>query len=682
VHTTSVSNPARAQNHSRGGESGVSQIAVHEDGALWTCRTSVISSCLTAQPVGSALASARADAHAVEPSTRKARARQRCTSEVCQTQKPLVSAALAGDRHTTMAELPPLTPLPDLPPDAAIAQATPLADIREIAEGLGLADDDLELYGRHKAKVALGVVEQRRATRPPGKLVLVTAMTATRFGDGKTVTSISLAQGFGQLGVSHCLALREPSLGPTFGIKGGAAGGGRSQVLPMEDINMHFTGDLHAITSANNLLAAVVDNRAFYQEQAIRRGKAQASPGDLDPERIIWRRVLDVCDRQLRHCDIGLGKKSDGFPHRTGFDITAASEVMAVLALAKDRADLRARLERMVVGWTRDDRPVRAGELECVGALEVLLRDALAPNLVQTIERTPALIHCGPFANIAHGCNSRVATELALHSAEWTVTEAGFAADLGAEKFLDIKCRELGTFPAAAVLVVTCRALKLHGGVALDSLGDEDIAALTAGFANVRVHLDNLRTVYGLPVVVAINRFGFDTRAELQALVHLIEGEGARWAISEGFGRGGEGATELARQVMAAAAEGNRPLQPCYELDAPLRAKVETLASRVYRADGVDWSPEAEADLERIAAAGGDVLPICVAKTQHSISDNPDLKAAPTNWRLRVAGLKLSAGAGFVVVRTGDLMLMPGMPPKSAAQKIGLDAEGNIYGLS
>lgn len=581
-----------------------------------------------------------------------------------------------------MAELPPLSPLPELPPDAAIAQATKLAPITTIAQQLALGDDELELYGRYKAKVALDVVERRRATRPRGKLILVTAMTATRFGDGKTVTSIGLAQGLGKLGVSHCLALREPSLGPTFGIKGGAAGGGLSQVLPMEDINMHFTGDLHAITSANNLLAAVVDNRAFYQEQEIRQGKREPSPNDIDPERIVWRRVLDVCDRQLRHCQLGLGKRSDGFPHAGGFDITAASEVMAVLALAKDRADLRARLERMVVGWTRDGRPIRAGSLDCIGALEVLLRDALAPNLVQTIEKTPALIHCGPFANIAHGCNSRVATELALHSADWAVTEAGFAADLGAEKFLDIKCRELGVFPAAAVLVVTCRALKLHGNVPLGELGQENVPALTAGFANVRTHLDNLRSVYGLPVVVAINRFDFDSQAELQAVADLSEAEGVRWAVFDGFGRGGEGGVALAEQVMAAAVEGNRPLRPSYELGLTLREKIETLAARIYRADGVDWSREAEADLERIVAAGGDALPICVAKTQHSLSDDPELKAAPTGWRLRVAGLKLSAGAGFVVVRTGDLMLMPGMPKKSAAQKIGLDERGNIFGLS
>jgi formate--tetrahydrofolate ligase len=581
-----------------------------------------------------------------------------------------------------MASLPPLSPLPQLPPDAAIAQATKLAHIHVIGERLGLSPDELEPYGRHKAKISLDVVDQRRRERPRGKLVLVTAMTATRFGDGKTVTSISLAQGLGKLGVSHCLALREPSLGPTFGIKGGAAGGGLSQVLPMEDINMHFTGDIHAVTSANNLLAAVVDNHAFHQEDEIRRGKAESKPSDIDPERITWRRVLDICDRQLRSCQIGLGKKSDGFPHTTGFDITAASEVMAVLALAKDRADLRSRLERMVVGWRRDGRPVRAGQLDCIGALEVLLYDALAPNLVQTIEGTPALIHCGPFANIAHGCNSVIATELAMHSAEWTVTEAGFAADLGAEKFLDIKCRQLGTFPAAAVLVVTCRALKLHGGVALEQLGKENIAALTEGFANVRTHLDNLRGVYGIPVVVAINRFGFDTNAELEAVANLVEAEGARWAISEGFGRGGEGARALAEAVVAAGVEGNRPLKPAYELGLSLRDKVDTIARRIYRADGVDWSPEAEADLANIVAHGGDMLPVCVAKTQHSLSDNPELRGAPTGWRLRVGGLRLSGGAGFVVVRTGDLMLMPGMPKQSAVQQIGLDDKGNIVGLS
>ncbi|MCA9683956.1 MAG: formate--tetrahydrofolate ligase, partial [Myxococcales bacterium] len=459
------------------------------------------------------------------------------------------------------------------PSDAAIAQSAKLEPITKIGEALALSPEQLEPHGRYKAKVDLAVLASRRVERPRGKLVLVTAMTATRFGDGKTVTSIGLAQGLGKTGRNHCLALREPSLGPTFGIKGGAAGGGYSQVLPMEDINMHFTGDLHAVTSANNLLAAVVDNRAYFEYRSRRKQKREPKAEEMNPEHIAWRRVLDICDRQLRNCRLGLGKLSDGFPHDGGFDITAASEVMAVLALARDRADLRARLERMVVGWTFGGQPVRAGELDCIGALEVLLEDALAPNLVQTIEHTPALVHCGPFANIAHGCNSLVATELALHSADWAVTEAGFAADLGAEKFLDIKCRQLGHFPAAVVLVVTCRALKLHGGVALEAIKGEDAAAVERGFANVRVHLDNLRNKYGVPVVVSINRFAFDSDAELATVKRLVEGEGAEWALFEGFARGGEGAVELADKIAAAAAEGNRPLRPIYELELSLEDK-------------------------------------------------------------------------------------------------------------
>ena len=577
--------------------------------------------------------------------------------------------------------MPQVAP-PAVPPDAAIAQSAELAPIVEVARALDLEDDQLELYGRYKAKVGLEVVEARRRERPAGKLVLVTAMSATRFGDGKTVTAVGLAQGLGALGVRHGLALRQPSLGPTFGVKGGAAGGGYAQVVPMEDINTHFTGDLHAVTAANNLLAALVDNAAHFEQRAIRRGKAVAAPGDIDPEAIVWRRVLDICDRQLRNCRFGLGEPRDGFPHPGGFDITAASEIMAVLALAKDRADLRARLERMIVAWTRDGQPVRAASLDCIGALEVLLRDALAPNLVQTLERTPALIHCGPFANIAHGCNSRLATELAVHSADWAVTEAGFAADLGAEKFLHIKCRELGYFPAAVVLVVTCRALKLHGGVELDALADEQLEAITAGFANARAHLDNLRQRFGLPVVVAINRFAVDSDAELDAVKGLCDQAQAPWALFEAHARGGEGAKALAEAVLEAGAGGNRPRRPLYDDDASLRSKVETLAREVYGAEGVEWSEGAEADLRTVVAHGGDALPVCMAKTQHSLSDDPKLRGAPRGWRLRVAGLRLSAGAGFVVVRTGDITLMPGMPRRSAAQRIHLRPDGTVAGLA
>lgn len=560
-------------------------------------------------------------------------------------------------------------PLPALPPDAQIAQTAELAPITSIAAKLAIPEDALELYGRHKAKVALVEVERRRRERPRGKLVLVTAMTATRFGDGKTVTSVALAQGLNRIGRSCCLAIREPSLGPIFGIKGGAAGGGRSLLLPMTDINLHFTGDLHAITAANNLLAALVDNRVHFELRSLAKGRA-ASEADLDPERISWRRVLDVCDRQLRNCQIGLGGPADGFPHAAGFDITAASEIMAVMALARDREDLQARLSRIVVGWTRAGQPVRVGELDCVGALEVLLKDALAPNLVQTLEQGPALVHCGPFANIAHGCSSRIATELAMHSADWAVTEAGFAADLGAEKFLAIKCRELDCFPAAAVLVVTCRALTLHGE-----------GSIERGFANVRIHLDNLREHYGLPVVVAINRFANDSEADLLEVARLCDAAAVTWAISEGHGRGGEGAQALAEAVVAASEQGNRAQRQLYPLELPLRAKVERIATSIYRADGVDWTEQAERELAAVESAGGASLPVCMAKTQHSLSDDPERRGAPRGWRLQVAGVRLSAGAGFVVVRTGALMLMPGMPERSGATKIHLAADGTVVGL-
>ncbi|MEE9385410.1 MAG: formate--tetrahydrofolate ligase [Nannocystaceae bacterium] len=560
-----------------------------------------------------------------------------------------------------------LTPLR---PDAEIAQRIELRPITEIAAKLGLHEGDLELYGRVKAKVRLEAGDHRRPPSGSSKLILVTALTATRAGDGKTVTSIGLAQGLGQLGLSQCLCLRQPSLGPTFGIKGGAAGGGYAQVLPMEDINMHLTGDFHAITAANNLLSAVIDNHVHHDNEF-----------GLDPERITWRRVLDLCDRQLRNCQIGLGGPTSGFPHFTGFDITAASEVMAILAMAKDGPDLRKRLSGIVVGYDRRGNPRRAEELGCVGAMEVLLKDAIMPNLVQTAEHTPAFIHCGPFANIAHGCNSLIATRLASRLADYVVSEAGFAADLGAEKFLHIKCRELGYMPAAAVLVVTCRALKLHGGVNATALKTENTGAICIGFANARTHIENLGK-FGLPTVVAINRFDHDTDAELATVQRLCDAAGATHAISEVAHLGGEGGTALARAVVEASVAGNQPYKPLYPLTATLSDKIETIAREVYRSDGVDYDPTAQTQLENLERQGFGNLPICMAKTQTSLSDDPKRLGAPTGWRLRVRALKVSAGAGFVVPITGKMLLMPGMPRHGAAQRIRLAPDGRVVGLS
>lgn len=553
--------------------------------------------------------------------------------------------------------------------DIEIAQSTPLAPIQDVARQLDLKADELEPYGRSKAKLSLSTLEARRS-RPRGKLILVTALTATRAGDGKTVTSIGLSLGLAKLGLKQALCLRQPSLGPTLGIKGGAAGGGHAQVLPMEDINMHLTGDFHAITAANNLLAATVDNHVHFGNEL-----------GIQYQEGTFRRVMDLCDRQLRTCEIGLGGPASGYPHTAGFDITAASEIMAIVALARDRKDLRERLERIVVGSNAQGQPVLARELGCVGALEVLLKDALAPNLVQTTEQTPALIHCGPFANIAHGCNSVIATEFALHSADYVVTEAGFAADLGAEKFFDIKCRQLGTFPAASVLVLTCRALKMHGGAAAEQLDNKDLQRLELGFANARTHIENLRK-FSVPIVVAINRFPSDTEAELELVGRLCDAMKVPHARSEVVVRGGEGGVELARRVVEASAEGNRPLAPAYDLEDSLRTKIETLAREIYRADGVDFDPAAVADLDRLEQQGFGKLPICVAKTQLSLSDDPKAMGAPRSWRLRVRRAHVSNGAGFVVVLTGKMLLMPGMPAHGAAERIGIDESGRVYGLS
>ena len=560
-------------------------------------------------------------------------------------------------------------PLPNIPADIEISQKAEMKPIQDIASILNLNEEDLEVYGKYKAKLEDQSWE-RIKDRPDGKLILVTAVTPTPAGEGKTCTSIGLAQAFGKLGVEHALALREPSMGPTFGIKGGAAGGGYSQVLPMEDINMHFTGDLHAIAAAHNLLAAVVDNSMHFD-----------NPLDLDPDRVTWRRTLDVCDRQLRNCEAGLGSKFDGFPHSTGFDIVAASEVMTIMALAKDMEDLRERLGRIVVGYNRSGKPVFARELNCIGSLCVILKDALKPNLVQTTEHTPVMIHCGPFGNIAHGCNSVRATKMALKLAPYVVTEAGFAADLGAEKFIHIKCRQAGLNPNAAVLVATIRALKFHGGVEKENLGVENVEALREGCQNLKTHAENVRK-YGLPVVVAINRFPTDTDEELETVRLFCESIGVDCELSEVVARGGDGGIELAKTVKRLVDETPGAPSYLYDLEDNLKTKIEAVARAIYRADGVDYTEEAEASIARLEENNLDQWPVCMAKTQSSLSDDPKKKNAPRGWRLQVRDVKVSNGAGFIVALTGKMMLMPGMPKEAAFNRIDIDSEGRISGLS
>ena len=560
-------------------------------------------------------------------------------------------------------------PLPNIPADIEISQKAEMKPIQDIASKLNLNEEDLEVYGKYKAKLEDQSWE-RIKDRPDGKLILVTAVTPTPAGEGKTCTSIGLAQAFGKLGVEHALALREPSMGPTFGIKGGAAGGGYSQVLPMEDINMHFTGDLHAIAAAHNLLAAVVDNSMHFD-----------NPLDLDPDRVTWRRTLDVCDRQLRNCEAGLGSKFDGFPHSTGFDIVAASEVMTIMALAKDMEDLRERLGRIVVGYNRSGKPVFARELNCIGSLCVILKDALKPNLVQTTEHTPVMIHCGPFGNIAHGCNSARATKMALKLAPYVVTEAGFAADLGAEKFIHIKCRQAGLNPNAAVLVATIRAMKFHGGVEKENLGVENVEALREGCQNLKTHAENVRK-YGLPVVVAINRFPTDTDEELETVRLFCESIGVDCELSEVVARGGDGGTELAKTVKRLVDETPGAPSYLYDLEDNLKTKIEAVAREIYRADGVDYMEEAEASIARLEENQLDQWPVCMAKTQSSLSDDPKKKNAPRGWRLQVRDVKVSNGAGFIVALTGKMMLMPGMPKEAAFNRIDIDSEGRISGLS
>jgi formate--tetrahydrofolate ligase len=539
--------------------------------------------------------------------------------------------------------------------------------ITEVAEGLGLTPDEIELYGNSKAKVRLSALESR-SSRPNGKLVLVSAISPTPAGEGKTTLSIGLAQGLCRLGCRAVAALREPSLGPVFGMKGCATGGGRAQLVPAEEINLHFTGDLHAIASANNLLAAAVDNHLHW-------GNAL----DLDPRAITWKRCLDMNDRALRHLVTGLGGKKEAVPRETAFEISAASEVMAILALATSHEDLLRRLERTVVGSDRRGEPVTAGQLQVAGAMGALLRDALKPNLVQTLEGTPAFVHAGPFGNIAHGCSSAVGTRLALKLADVTITEAGFGADLGAEKFLDIKARQAGLWPDAGVLLATVRSLKMHGGVPLSRLDEENCEAVRAGFCNLARHAENLRK-YGLRLVVGINRFNSDTDAELRTLCELCADLGLPVAVADVWNHGGGGAVALAELVLQTLEE-RREVHPLYPDEAPLRAKIETVAREIYRAEGVDFQPAALDGMAYLQERGFGNLPVCIAKTQYSFSDNPKLLGAPTGHRLTVSDVKLSAGAGFVVVYTGKIMTMPGLPQRPGFERIQLTPEGDIRGL-
>ena len=551
--------------------------------------------------------------------------------------------------------------------DIEIAQQCKLLPIREVAEKAGIGEDDLEYYGKYKAKLSDDLIE-RLAGQPDGKLVLVTAINPTPAGEGKTTTTVGLGQAMARSGRRAIIALREPSLGPVFGVKGGAAGGGYSQVLPMEDINLHFTGDMHAITAANNLLCAMLDNH-LQQGNSLR----------IDPRRILFKRCLDMNDRALRNVVIGMGGKAHGVVREDGFQITVASEVMAILCLARDRADLKERLGNILVAYNVDGQPVTARDLNAQGAMAALLNDAIKPNLVQTIEGTPALMHGGPFANIAHGCSSLIATRLGLKLADYCITEAGFGSDLGGEKFLDIKCRLGGLTPSAVVLVATLRALKYNGGVAKTEVAQENVSALREGLCNLGAHIDNMRQ-YGLPVVVAINRFLTDSEEELAIVREYCRDRGAKCAMSEIFAHGGAGGIELADAVVEAC-EQPSSFAPVYDVALPIRDKVRTLAQKVYGAADVQFTTQAQKSMDEIERLGGAGLPICVAKTQYSLSDNPALLGRPKDFTLTVRDARLCAGAGFVVIYTGDIMTMPGLPKVPAAERIDVDEKGRISGL-
>lgn len=551
--------------------------------------------------------------------------------------------------------------------DIEIAQSAHLLDIGEIAARLGIGEEQIERYGRYKAKLDLSLAAPRDKH---AKLILVTAMTPTPAGEGKTTTTVGLADGLRRIGKRAAVALREPSLGPVFGVKGGAAGGGYAQVVPMEDINLHFTGDFHAIGAANNLLAAMLDNH-------IQQGNALG----IDTKRIVLRRCVDMNDRQLRYIVDGLGGRTNGVPREDGFDITVASEVMAVLCLATSISDLRARLGRIVVAYNMSGKPVTAEDLHAAGAMTALLRDAIRPNLVQTLEGTPAIVHGGPFANIAHGCNSVLATRCAMNLSDYAVTEAGFGADLGAEKFLDIKCRMAGLSPDAVVVVATVRALKLHGGVPLSELGQENVAALRSGMPNLLRHVKNMTEVYGLPCVVAVNRFPSDTDAEIATVAGECRALGVRAVVSTVFSDGGAGGEELAREVVRLCDEGSKNFTFAYDGKMSAEEKMCAIARRVYGADGVDFTPSALRALEDIRAIGYGDLPVCVAKTQYSFSDDKSRLGAPEGFRITVRSVKLSAGAGFIVMLTGDIMTMPGLPKSPAAERIDVTPDGRITGL-
>ena len=552
--------------------------------------------------------------------------------------------------------------------DIEIAQACEMRPIGEIAKTAGIDESFVEPYGRYKAKVDPALL--KNANTHDGHLVLVTAITPTPAGEGKTTTTIGLADSLRRIGKRVTVALREPSLGPVFGVKGGAAGGGYAQVVPMEDINLHFTGDFHAIGAANNLLAAMLDNH-------IQQGNALG----IDVRKITWRRCVDMNDRQLRFIVDGLGGKPNGTPREDGFDITVASEIMAVFCLASSISDLKQRLGRIIVGYTYDDKPVTAGDLKAVGAMTVLLKDALKPNLVQTLEGTPAFVHGGPFANIAHGCNSVMATRMALKLGDYTVTEAGFGADLGAEKFLDIKCRMTGLKPDAVVVVATVRALKLHGGLKKNQLGQEDLGALEKGMPNLLRHVSNIKNVYGLPCVVALNRFPTDTDQEIDFIIEKCKELGVNTKLSTVWAEGSKGGEELAREVVRLCEEEKADFHFSYELESSIEDKLKAIATRVYGGSGITVLPEAKKQIKRLTELGFDKLPVCVAKTQYSFSDDPTKLGAPENFKITVKSVKVSAGAGFVVALTGDIMTMPGLPKVPAAESIDVDDDGKITGL-